>query len=137
MSERDRRVRIPETMRSEAARELDPRPRGAIDWSKVHDHGTDAPPTLIEGIEIEPMPEHNEVLPNFAEHDEDAKNHPMETPIAPPGNFRRYLDRYWRTEAGVPTRCALSTSVTGVVTRSPGCAPRAGTPTESTSRRST
>jgi SAM-dependent methyltransferase len=35
----------------------------------------------------------NEVLPNFAEHDEDTKNHPIETPILPPEYFRRYLDR--------------------------------------------
>ena len=32
---------------------------------------------------IEPMPEHNEVLLNFAEHGEDTKNHPIETPIVP------------------------------------------------------
>ena len=44
-------------------------------------------------VEIEPTPEHYELLPNFAEHDEDIKNHPIETPIAPPANFRRYLGR--------------------------------------------
>ncbi|HTQ18359.1 class I SAM-dependent methyltransferase [Mycobacterium sp.] len=94
MSERDRRVSIPEAMRSEAAHEPDPRPRGSIDWSKVHDHGTDAPPTLIEDIvEIKSMPKRDDGLPNFAEHDEDTKNHPIETPIAPPVNFRRYLGR--------------------------------------------
>ena len=81
-------------MRSEAAHEPDPRPRGSIDWSKVHDHGTDAPPTLIEDIvEIKSMPKRDDGLPNFAEHDEDTKNHPIETPIAPPVNFRRYLGR--------------------------------------------
>lgn len=35
----------------------------------------------------------NEVLPNFAEHDEDTKNHPIETPILPNGYVRRYLIR--------------------------------------------
>jgi SAM-dependent methyltransferase len=64
--------------------ELDPRLRGTVDWSEVHCLGT---------VETMPMSEHSEVLPNFAEHDEDAKNHPLETPIAPPANFRRYLDR--------------------------------------------
>jgi hypothetical protein len=33
------------------------------------------------------------VLPNFAEHDEDTKNHPIETPILPHEYVRRYLDR--------------------------------------------
>jgi hypothetical protein len=68
--------------------------------------------TLPEGVvEIKPVPERNDDLPNFAEHDEDTKNHPR--------------------------HCALSTSVAGVVTRLRGCAPRAGTPMESTSRRTT
>jgi SAM-dependent methyltransferase len=64
--------------------EMDPRLRGTIDWSEVHCLGT---------VQTMPMSEHSEVLPNFAEHDEDAKNHPLETPIAPPANFRRYLAR--------------------------------------------
>src|ERR1700758_2943900 len=50
--------------------------------------------TLPEGVvEIKPVPKRNDNLPNFAEHDEDTKNHPIETPIAPPANFRRYLAR--------------------------------------------
>ena len=49
MSERERWVRTPETLRSEAARELDPRPRGAIDWSKVYGHGTDVPAHAYRG----------------------------------------------------------------------------------------
>jgi SAM-dependent methyltransferase len=50
--------------------------------------------TLPEGVvEIKPVPERNDDLPNFAEHDEDTKNHPIETPVAPPANFRRYLGR--------------------------------------------
>jgi SAM-dependent methyltransferase len=51
-------------------------------------------PALIEGIvETKPRSERIDVLPNFAEHDEDTKNHPIETPIPPPANFRRYIDR--------------------------------------------
>jgi len=41
-------------------------------------------------VEIKPMPD---VLPNFAEHDEDTKNHRIETPIVPQEYFRRYLGR--------------------------------------------
>ena len=44
-------------------------------------------------VDINPTAEHDDVLRNFAEHEEDVKNHPIETPIAPPANFRRYLDR--------------------------------------------
>ena len=40
---------------------------------------------------IKPMLADNEVLPNFAEHDEDTKNHPIETPIVPQAYIRRYL----------------------------------------------
>ncbi len=42
---------------------------------------------------IKAMREHSDLLPNFAEHDEDTKNHPIETPIVPPEYFRRYLGR--------------------------------------------
>lgn len=41
----------------------------------------------------ERVPEHNEVLPNFAEHDEDTKNHAIETPIAPREYTQWYLGR--------------------------------------------
>lgn len=62
--------------------ELDPRPWGAID--------------------INPTAEHDDVLPNFAEHDEDAKNHAIVTPIPPPANFRRYLDRLLQDRGSGP-----------------------------------
>jgi SAM-dependent methyltransferase len=45
----------------------------------------------VERVKIKPMPADNEVLPNFAEHDEDTKNHPIETPIVPQEYIRRYL----------------------------------------------
>jgi len=34
-------------------------------------------------------------LPNFAQHDEDTKNHPIETPIVPQEYVQRYLSRQW------------------------------------------
>jgi SAM-dependent methyltransferase len=40
-----------------------------------------------------PMSSPYDVLPNFAEHDEDTKNHRIETPIVPQEYVQRYLDR--------------------------------------------
>lgn len=39
------------------------------------------------------MSDRNAVLPNFAEHDEDTKNHGIETPIVPQEYVQGYLDR--------------------------------------------
>jgi SAM-dependent methyltransferase len=53
---------------------------------------SNAPHTTIRST-AEINPEVTEVLPNFAEHDEDTKNHAIETPIVPFEYIRRYLDR--------------------------------------------
>lgn len=44
----------------------------------------------------------NEVLPNFAEHDEDTKNHAIETPIVPQEYVQRYLAQQLRDRARGP-----------------------------------
>jgi SAM-dependent methyltransferase len=44
-------------------------------------------------------------LPNFAEHDEDSKNHSLQTPIVPQAYIRQYLDR--RREEQRTGRAAL------------------------------
>jgi SAM-dependent methyltransferase len=44
-------------------------------------------------------------LPNFAEHDEDTKNHLLETPIVPQDYIRRFLERQremWRETRATP-----------------------------------
>jgi SAM-dependent methyltransferase len=42
----------------------------------------------------------NDALPNFAEHDEDTKNHTIETPIVPQEYVRRYLARQLENRRG-------------------------------------
>lgn len=41
-------------------------------------------------------------LPNFATHDEDSKNHPIDTPIEPPEFIRRYLARQLELRGAEP-----------------------------------
>jgi len=74
--------------------ELEPRTRGAVGRSEIGDRGTDVAPLFIVGNgDVKRVTSRDDVLPNFAEHDEDAKNHPIEKPIPPPANFRRFLSR--------------------------------------------
>jgi SAM-dependent methyltransferase len=45
---------------------------------------------------IKPMPTRTGLLPNFAEHDEDTKNHLIESPIIPGDYVQRYLESQLR-----------------------------------------
>lgn len=49
-----------------------------------------------------PAAPQDDLLPNFATHDEDSKNHAIQTPIVPPEFVRRYLDGVLETRGVTP-----------------------------------